>query len=134
MSGVPNKNKDGIFIYYDNDGYTTNKWHVEIIDGYVNGSLDGYSLGYNILIESTGKFYNVSTDNIKTTTGTNKLTLKLNGTGQVDELVTFISDVDHYILDVGEELKNRISIYKDIAGYINFEVLDKNRKILFYKL
>jgi len=42
----------------------------------------------------------------------------------IDTLV-LVSDLERYIFDSGEELyKNRISIYKDFYGYLNFRIYD----------
>ena len=41
VTGLPNTNKDGVFIWYGPDGYVTdgynqfNRWYLEVIDGYV---------------------------------------------------------------------------------------------------
>jgi hypothetical protein len=128
--GTPNTNKDGVFIYYDLDSTGSfNRWYVSAIDGYVNSP----SSTYKIRISSTGSFYNtkiISGNVLPTTkliTGVNTLTLTLTGGSPFDEGVTFISDVNHYVLDVGKEVNNsRLSIFKDPSGYLNFKVIDKN--------
>src|SRR6185436_6137612 len=131
VSGIPNKNKDGIFIYYDQDiSGNFQRWYVEIIDGYVAAD----SSNYKIKITSTGGFYDTKSlntpkpSNLNIFTGTSSINLSINGTAPIDEGITFVSDVDHYILDTGQEKnKNRLSIYKDISGYLNFRVYDNNR-------
>lgn len=128
--GSPNKNKDGIFIYYDKDvSGNFSRWYVEIIDGYVAASSD-----YKFKITSTGIFYDTKSlnipkpSNISISSGTNTINFNITSAGSIDEGITFVSDVDHYILDVGEDKsKNRLSIYKDISGYLNFRVYDKNK-------
>lgn len=133
--GVPNTNKDGVFIYYDKDiSGNFNRWYIRVIDGYVAP----LSSAYKIVITSTGNFYDSKSYNIpKPTnlsilTGTKSLTLNITATSSgIDEGVTFLSDIDHYILDFGKEVnKSRLSIFKDVSGYINFRVYD-NRKTSF---
>jgi hypothetical protein len=129
--GTPNKNKDGVFIYYDKDiSGNFLRWYVEIIDGYVSSS----SSNYSFKITSNGMFYDAKSlvipkpSNIKITTGTSTINFSIMGGSPIDEGITFISDVDHYILDAGEEKsRNRISIFKDISGYLNFRVFDKDK-------
>lgn len=130
--GTPNTNKDGIFIYYDNDpsgGFQ--RWYLEVIDGYV--APNNHTYQFQIL--SSGKFYDVKSlsptkpANMRTFTGTNKINLTItplsDGYG-IDEGLTFISDLEHYILDFGlTSNSNRLSIYKDVGGYMNFRVYDK---------
>jgi hypothetical protein len=130
-SGTPNKNKDGVYIYYDNDlSGSFKRWFVEIIDGYVSGP----STKYEIKITSNGNFYDTKSltlpkpSNITMFTGGNNVRFTLVTVSATDEGFTFISDVEHYILDVGMETgRNRLSIYKNISGYINFRVIDKNK-------
>jgi hypothetical protein len=131
MIGIPNKNKDGIFIYYDTDpSGSFLRWYVEIVDGYVSPS----SSSYKFKITSTGFFYDTKSisipkpSNLSIFTGTNSVNFNITGGGKIDEGITFVSDVDHYILDVGEnKTKNRISLFKDVSGYLNFRVYDKNK-------
>ena len=135
VSGLPNKNKDGIFIYYNKDiSGNFFRWFVEVIDGYV--APDGHN--YQFQIASTGKFYDVKSispikpANMSTFTGTSKVTLNirpsLDGYG-IDEGITFISDLEHYILDFGQEKDaSRLSIFKDVSGYLNFRVFGKDHK------
>jgi len=131
VAGTPNFSKDGIFIYYDKDASQVfSRWYVKVVDGYV----DPTNATYKIKITSTGSFYDNKSinipkpSNLNTFTGSKTLTINLTGSGGIEEGVTFVSDIDHYILDYGEEkTKNRISIYKDISGYMNFRVYD-NRK------
>lgn len=131
VQGKPNTNKDGIFIYYDKDiSGAFNRWYIEVIDGYVAPNNHTYS----IKVTSTGKFYDVKSltpikpPNLRTFTGTSSLSLTITGGGRIDQGVTFISDLEHYFLDLGEDVDNsRISLYKDVSGYLNFRVFD-NRK------
>lgn len=136
--GIPNLNKDGVFIYYNQDiTGIFDRWYCEIVDGYSDGYGDGYATTYNIKILSDGLFYDVKPltipqpSNIKLTTGTNKLLFNItNGPAPFDEAITFVSDLEHYILDFGEgNTKNRMSIFKDPSGYMNFRVYDKNNKL-----
>lgn len=130
-SGTPNKNKDGIFIYYDKDiSGSFQRWYVEIIDGYVSPS----SFNYKFKIVSTGSFYDVKSltipkpSNLSIFTGTNSITLNITSSGAIDEGITFVSDVEHYILDAAEEKSaNRMSIFKDISGYLNFKIYDQDK-------
>lgn len=131
--GLPNKNKDGVFIYYENDpsgNYL--RWYVNVVDGYTDGYQDGYQANYKIKVNSTGLFYDVKSisgsmpSNMRTTTGLSNLTISINGGDPIDQGVSFISDREKYLLDFGEDVnKNRLSIYKDPSGYINFRVYDK---------
>lgn len=135
VTGRPNKNKDGIFIYYDRDvSGNFYRWFVEVIDGYVapNNNI------YQFQISSSGKFYDVKSispikpANMSTFTGTSKVNLTLrplvDGYG-IDEGITFISDMEHYILDFGiTKDSSRLSIFKDVSGYMNFRVYDKDHK------
>lgn len=132
-AGSPNKNKDGVFIYYDLDGYGDfYRWFVEVVDGYVDATYPNY----RVRVTSTGSFYDSKTltipkpSNVFVTTGSNNLSFNISAGTQIDEGVTFISDVPHYVLDFGESaLKNRVSLFKDISGYLNFKVVDKDSSI-----
>lgn len=135
VTGSPNKNKDGVFIYYDKDvSGNYYRWFVEVIDGYVapNNHI------YQFQISSTGKFYDVKSispikpANMSTFTGTSKVSLTLrplaDGYG-IDEGITFVSDMEHYILDFGlTKDSSRLSIFKDVSGYMNFRVYDREHK------
>lgn len=135
VTGLPNRNKDGIFIYYANDiSGSFQRWYVEIIDGYVSG--DNHT--YNLQISSTGKFYDVKSispvqpSNMSKFTGSSLVNLTIRppapGFG-IDEGLTFLSDLEHYFLDFGlERDANRLSIYKDVSGYLNFRVFDNKHK------
>ena len=131
VSGVPNFNKDGIYIYYHKDPSNLfDRWYFKIIDGYVDPS----AFNYKIKINTNGSFYDnklityPKPASLNMFTGNNSITLNIND-NNFNNGITFISDVDHYILDVGENNKNKISIYKDISGYLNFRVIDKNKNI-----
>lgn len=133
VMGTPNFNKDGVYIYYDKDiSGNFNRWYVRVIDGYVtpNSSI------YKFKITSNGGFYDSKSliipkpSNLSVFTGSNSITFTLGATVAVDSGITFISDVDHYILDFGvKENSNRLSIFKDISGYINFRVFDVDRNM-----
>ena len=131
VSGIPNTNKDGIFIYYDKDASGNfDRWFVRVIDGYVSP----ISSSYKFKITSTGNFYDSKSitlpkpSNLTTFTGTNSLTVSITGGLGIDEGVTFLSDQEHYILDFGEmDSKNRFSIYKDVSGYMNFRIFDRDK-------
>lgn len=131
LVGSPNKNKDGVFIYYDKDtSGNFYRWYVEIIDGYVRPT----SSNYKVKITSDGSFYDSKSiiipkpSNVVIFTGTNSVHFNLVGGGPIHEGITFVSDHDHFILDFAEDkAKNRFSIFKDISGYINFRVYDRDK-------
>lgn len=128
--GTPNKNKDGIFIYYDLDSTGSYyRWYVSIIDGYVNSS----TFTYSIVINTTGKMYDTKTltlpkpSNLQLITKQDSFTIKVSSSTQIDETITFVSDNEHYVVDFGESLdRNRFSIYKDVSGYLNFRIIDRH--------
>ena len=131
VNGTPNMNKDGIFIYYDKDiSGDFSRWYLKILDGYVNS----VSSTYKIKITSPGTIYDAKSivlpkpSNLSMFTGTNSITLNITGGTPFDLGITFISDIYHYLLDFGENaLKNRLSIFKDASGYLNFRVIDKDK-------
>lgn len=128
VSGVPQKNKNGVFIYYSKDASELfNRWYVDVIDDVD----DGYK--YTIQISSEGVFYDLKSLNslasVTTTTTTNKATIKINNLKQTSQIITFICDKEYYILDSGDKDKNRISIYKEVGGYLNFKIYDKYKNI-----
>lgn len=133
--GRPNTNKDGVFIYYDQDSSGDfYRWFVEIEDGYVDGYMDGYAADYRFTITTDGKFYDAKSittpkpSNMQTFTGTNRITMIITGGTQIEEGITFIADPDHYILDFGKSVdQSRLSLFKDSSGYINFRVFDQDR-------
>jgi hypothetical protein len=129
--GIPNRNKDGIYFYYNEDVTGTfNRWYVEVIDGYAND--DGYvSKAYSLTINTDGRFYDIKPTTIpqpsstKITSGTNKILFNVTSVNP-DNGITFVSDIPHYILDFAEETnKNRFSIFKDESGYLNFKIFDR---------
>ena len=139
VSGTPNTNKDGIYIYYDKDtSGNFYRWYCRVVDGYSDGyNDDGYLVDYTIKVSSTGTFYDVKStifptpNDVSITSGSNKLTLSIDGYAALDRTFTFISDIEHYILDFGQQTnKNRFSIFKDSSGYLNFKVYD-NRRIAY---
>ena len=131
VKGTPNTNKDGIFIYYDKDvSGNFDRWFIRVIDGYVTPT----SSNYKFKITSIGNFYDSKSiilpkpSNLTIFTGTNSINFSIIGGLGIDEGVTFLSDQEHYILDFGEtDSKNRFSIYKDVSGYINFRVFDRDK-------
>lgn len=140
VEGTPNKNKDGIYFYYDKDySGLFNRWFIEIIDGYANDGYDGYdgvpdgytTKNYSISLTTNGKFYDVKSlsnpkpSTSKITSGTNSLIFAVSSI-YPNEGITFLADLPHYILDYGEkDNKNRISLFKDESGYLTFRVYDK---------
>lgn len=135
VTGKPNTNKDGVFIYLAKDvSGNFMRWFVEVIDGYV--APDTHT--YNFQITSTGKFYDVKSistvqpSNMSKFTGSNLVNLTIRppapGFG-IDEGITFLSDLEHYFLDFGLEVDaSRLSIFKDVSGYLNFRVFDNRRR------
>jgi hypothetical protein len=140
VEGTPNKSKDGMYIYYDDDTTGTFKrWFLEVVDGYANDGddfYDGYADGYvnkryAIAVSTNGRFYDIKStvnpqpSSSKITSGTNTFNFVVN-TGFPNEAITFLADLPHYILDFAEEeTKNRFSIFKDESGYLNFRIFDK---------
>lgn len=133
VSGSPNTNKDGVFIYYANDiSNNFQRWYVQVIDGYV-AKPNNHT--YQFKISSSGKFYDVQSispikpSNLSTFTGTNQVNMTISPiAGGINEGITFVSDLEHYILDFGStHNSNRLSIFKDVSGYLNFRVFDKQQ-------
>lgn len=160
VTGKPNKNKDGIFIYLDKD-ISSNffRWFVNVVDGYADydngkldtdgyldgyldgygkldpdGYLDGYSNNYKIILNTNGQFYdNKSIGLIKPNylnffTGSSGITVSVDGYGLpfINDGITFIADVEHYIFDLGNNINtNRMSLFKDPSGYLNFRIYDR---------
>jgi hypothetical protein len=152
--GLPNKSKDGVFIYYAPDITNTfNRWYIDIIDGYADGYFDGYADGYTdgysdgyldgyefknykITVKTDGKFYDVKSDVIpkpstdKIFSGINSLTFTTNTSDFISTGITFVADKQHYLFDFAKDKDhNRFSLFKDESGYINFRVIDKNKVV-----
>lgn len=132
--GVPNKSKDGVFIYYTSDPTGNfNRWYVDVLDGYN----DGYEIkNYKITITTNGKFYDVKSLTIplpasdKITSGTSTITYSVSGIADVSQGITFVADAPHYIFDFGQLVNlNRFSLFKDESGYLNFKIIDKNKNV-----
>lgn len=55
--------------------------------------------------------------------------------GSDGDTIVFVSDLERYIFDSGEsQYQNRISLYKDFYGYLNFRIYDslyKNDKVFY---
>ena len=155
VQGKPNQSKDGVFIYYapDSSGLF-NRWFVDVKDGYwdgyypggyVDGYYDGYAPGqgfdgysfknYSITVNTSGKFYDVKSDVIPApasssiSSGTNSFVFNINGSIADSQGVTFVADNQHYIIDAGQQNRNRLSLFKDESGYINFRIIDKRGRI-----
>jgi hypothetical protein len=129
--GYPNMNKDGVFIYYDQDvSGNFYRWYVRVVDGYVSSP----SANYKIKITSPGVMYDSKAieipkpANMSIFTGTNSVTLNIIGGSLMNEGITFVCDFPHYLLDFGESaLRNRVSLFKDSGGYLNFRVIDRDK-------
>jgi hypothetical protein len=132
VTGTPNTNKDGVFIYYDNDmSGNFQRWFVRIIDGYVAPN----SPGYKFEITSNGKIYDNKSmllpkpSNLTIFTGVSSIKFSITAGGAIDEGITFLADLEHYVLDFGEDIsRSRLSIFKDVSGYMNFRVYDKDKQ------
>jgi hypothetical protein len=126
--GIPNKNKDGVYIYYANDPSNTyQRWYFEIVDGYVSSP----SASYKVKISTHGNFYDVKNllatppTNTSIFTGVSNVNLSVTGGAAFSVGWTFIADLEHFLLDFGKDVnKSRVSIYKDSSGYLNFRVYD----------
>lgn len=128
LRGEPLASKNGVYINYYADGYLEfDRWYITIVDNNSTGST------YSIQVSSDGKLYDTKcfsgSSNVSLTTRNNKLNIKLSNFTEINESIGFICEKDHYIMDVGgkDNNKNRISIYKDVSGYLNFVVYDKDK-------
>lgn len=114
---IPNKNKDGVYIYLKD-----NQWVVDCIDGYS----DGYGVSHNYYItvtSSNAQIYNAQVINGFTTTINNKISLTTSSSNFTNTTLTFYCDYDHYILDC--EIKDcKLSLFKDVNGYLVFKIKD----------
>lgn len=136
-SGIPNLNKDGVFVYYAPDySGNFNRWYVRVIDGYTDG-YDGYAGNYGFQINATGTIYDNKSltwpkpANVTVFTGTNSIRFNITAAGtQINEGFTFLADPHHYFLDFGADpTQSRLSIYKEASGYLNFRVIDKFKRV-----
>jgi hypothetical protein len=131
--GTPNTNKDGVFIYYNKDiSGSFYRWYVRVLDGYVAPTTSNYKF----IIKTTGtiydnKFLGIKPSNVSFFTGTSNITFNIAGVPFGTDLgITFLSDPNQFILDFGKAHDHsRLSIYKDASGYMNFRVIDRNKKI-----
>ena len=133
-SGRPNTNKDGVFIYYDQDvSGDFYRWFIEISDGYLSTAPD-----YKFTITTDGKFYDTKfydptyeltkPSNVQTFTSPRRIVMNITGGGLIDYGITFLADKEHYILDLGKaENQSRLSLFKDTSGYLTFQAFDKNK-------
>lgn len=135
VAGIPNLNRDGVFIYYapDNNGLDFNRWYVEVVDGYSDGYYDPNTTTYSISVSTNGEFYDNKTIGLSTPsnmiiqTSTSSLNFTITGGIPLSEGITFVADTPHYLLDLGTDpTHNRLSIFKDASGYFNFRVFDRN--------
>jgi hypothetical protein len=134
--GIPNRNKDGVYLYYAPDVSTLfNRWYLEVVDGYSDGYQDGYNTIYNIQISTDGRLYDLrpvvspQPSNLRITSGLKNASLVFTGVIPEDTTITFLADFDHYILDFGTAPnQNRLSIYKDVSGFLNFRTYDKQKR------
>ncbi len=135
VNGLPSKNKNGVFIYYDLDiTGLFHRWFVDVIDGYFTDGFitDGYvNKNYQVNISCNGKFYdtkstlNPQPSSSRITSANNTIAFHITSFTP-NEGITFVADIPHYIVDFAEDINhNRLSIFKDEAGYLNFKVFDK---------
>jgi len=131
--GRPNKHKDGVYVYLERDGYGTDgyatgtgsfyRWYLDIVDTTGTSS-------YRVNVTSDGEFFDARL--LYATDGYDSISSGLSriafSTTQTQQGITFLSDYNHYVLDFGESNKNRVSIFKDAAGYFNLRVIDKNKQ------
>jgi hypothetical protein len=121
--GKPNKHKEGVFIYLCPDGYGSyNRWYVDVVND--------TDLAYSITMTTDGELFDAKymypSDGYASITSAGNRAV-FNDTS-VHQGFCFVADYFHYLLDVGDVPdRNRISIYKDPAGYLNFRVIDNNR-------
>jgi hypothetical protein len=132
VTGKPNTNKDGVFIWYGPDfSGNYNRWYMQIIDGYVAP----VAPTYKIKITSDGRFYDTKSFNMPVPhnatifTGLNTLNISITTNNTpISEGITFVSDLEHFFLDLGKTKdRSRLSIFKDVSGYLNFRVWDRNK-------
>lgn len=135
--GTPNKNKDGIFVYYDYDkSGLFKRWYCDVVDGYVDGHIiDGGNHNYSIKINTPGVFYDVksmlspqpSASSIRS--GKSSINFTITSATEVHQGITFIADLEHFLFDFGNAPdSSRLSIYKDFSGYMNFRAIDNKGK------
>lgn len=151
--GLPSKifTDIGLFIYFDPD---ENRWKFLAKD-----TPDGYE--YSGLIQSSGEVYDVKfiqdlgevTDVLRSGISKIEFALHIDSHDAADpdgyafndgyvpgfsfDGFSFMADDQHYLFDLGEDIdKNRISLFKDGRGYLNFRVFDngKLRKTNEYKV
>lgn len=120
--GIPNRNKNGVYIYYAKDAtFDYDRWYIEVVGDI--GSTDIYTIN----IKTDGKFYNpklvTSDSNTSLTTYESNILFKLNGLSNISYVLNFVSDKDHYLVDFGDD-KSYFSIFKDSYGYFNFKIKD----------
>jgi hypothetical protein len=134
--GCPNKNKDGVFIYYAPDeSKLFYRWYCDVIDGYNDGYMAITPVSYTIQVKTPGLFYDVKSISypqnkaMSITSGNNAITIKINSSYSIWTGIKFIADTEHYILDFGKKAnQERVSIYKDPSGYVSLRVFDKYNK------
>jgi hypothetical protein len=123
-NGTPNMNKDGVFVYYDKDtSGLFSRWYIAVVDS--------SNAPYSIVVNSDGSFHDAKITSTNSS-GLSKITstkrqIKFKAVNTSTKFsCTFLSDKEHFLLDVGAEKNNRISLYKDASGYFNLRVLDTN--------
>lgn len=108
--GVPNKNKNGIYLYLDSDpSGLFNRWKVDVVDDGYSDGYDGYisTASYIVNIQTYGKFYDVKRDpssltvSGRITSSAHEINFKIPISSFVEEGITFTADYEHYLFDFG---------------------------------
>lgn len=132
VKGTPIKNKDGVFIYYDQDpSGLFDRWYLSVLDGYADGYSLSFNANYKVSVKTNGKFYDAKLIDVSGTTfynGLNSAIINIVSSQPVDKTFTFVADKDKYIFDFGKDVnKSRFSVFKDPYGYLNLSVYDRNK-------
>lgn len=123
--GKPQLNKPGIFIFIDTeDGIE--KWRLFI----TNGSITTQQI--EIKVTSNHRVYAVNKDSSgpeSLTTQQNGFVFKITSQPASDLRLSFIAREEKYIFDTNNQNKNRMSLFFDAFGFLNFRVYDKKGKL-----
>lgn len=118
VSGSPaNLNTaSGYFVWYDT---STQSWQMLWQESSGIHTFTG-------AIQSTGRFYGISYPDGYVTSTTSDMSF----ISVVDSYMSFSSGDDHYIFDMAaQDSSNRMSIFKDGTGYLNFQVFDDRNSL-----
>ncbi len=107
------------------------RWYVDVVtENTASGiSVPGFTPGAKITVSTDGEFFDSKllyrkNNGDTITSGTDKLSFT---TSYSQQGFSFLADRSHYLFDLGEKDRNRISLFKDPAGYLNFRVIDKHK-------